>query len=142
MLLNLKRKARQEDLQKWMILSWSIFQGKNENIKKECNYSANKVAEMKKLKQVQSVLASSKAELRRKYNVRELGIFGSYARGQQKKTSDVDILVKFSPNATLFDFVGLGDYLEEKLKIKVDVVSERGIRPELKSDIIKDVIMV
>ena len=97
---------------------------------------------MRKLKQIQSILASSKAELRKRYKVRELGIFGSYSRGEQKKSSDVDILVKFNPNATLFDFVGLVNYLEEKLKIKVDVVSERGIRPELKSSIVKDVVRV
>ena len=76
------------------------------------------------------------------YKVRELGIFGSYARGKQKKSSDVDILVKFDPNATLFDFVGLGNYLEEKLKIKVDVVSEGGIRPELRNSILKGVVRV
>ena len=97
---------------------------------------------MRKLKQIQGILASSKAELRKRYKVRELGIFGSYSRGEQKKSSDVDILVKFNPNATLFDFVGLGNYLEEKLKIKVDVVSERGIRPELKSSIVKDVVRI
>ena len=97
---------------------------------------------MKKLKQIQDIPASSKAELRKRYKVKELGIFGSYARGQQKKTSDVDILVKFNPNASLFDFVGLGNYLEEKLKIKVDVVSENGIRPELKNNIIKGVLKV
>ena len=95
---------------------------------------------MRKLKQIQNILASSKAELRKKYNVNELGIFGSYARGQQKKSSDVDILVRFNPNASLFDFVGLGNYLEEKLKIKVDVVSENGIRPELRSNIVKGVL--
>ena len=97
---------------------------------------------MRKLKQIQSILASSKAELRKRYKVRELSIFGSYSRGEQKKTSDVDILVKLNPNATLFDFVGLGNYLEEKLKIKVDVVSERGIRPELKSSIVRDVVRI
>ena len=97
---------------------------------------------MRKLKQIQNILASSKAELRKRYKVRELGIFGSYSRGEQKKSSDVDILVKFNPNATLFDFVGLGNYLEEKLKIKVDVVSERGIKPELRSNIIKGVLKI
>ncbi len=97
---------------------------------------------MKKLKQIQTILASSKNELRKRYKVRELGIFGSYARGKQKKSSDIDILVKFNPNATLFDFVGVGNYLEEKLKIKVDVVSEGGIRPELKNNIIKEVVKV
>lgn len=95
---------------------------------------------MKKLKQIRTILASSKGELRKRYNVRNLGIFGSYARGEQKKLSDIDILVKFNPNATLFDFVGLGNYLEEKLKIKVDIVSEGGIRPELKDNILKGVI--
>lgn len=97
---------------------------------------------MKKLKQIQTILVSSKDELRKRYKVKELGIFGSYVRGEQKKSSDVDILVKFNPNATLFDFVGLGNYLEEKLKIKVDVVSEAGIRPELRNNIIKEVVKV
>ncbi len=97
---------------------------------------------MRNLKQIQNILASSKPELRKRYKVRELGIFGSYSRGEQKKTSDVDILVRFNPNASLFDFVGLGNYLEEKLKIKVDVVSERGIRPELKSSIVKGVVRI
>ena len=97
---------------------------------------------MKNLKQIQNILASSKSELRKRYNVKELGIFGSYARGKEKKTSDVDILVNFNHNATLFDFVGLGNYLEEKLKIKVDVVSERGIKPELRNNIIKGVVKI
>lgn len=100
------------------------------------------MAKMRKLKQIQNILASSKSELRKKFHVRELGIFGSYARGHEKKSSDLDILVKFNANASLFDFIGLGNYLEEKLKIKVDVVSERGIRPELKNSIVKDVIMI
>jgi predicted nucleotidyltransferase len=97
---------------------------------------------MKNLKHIQSVLSSSKNELRRIYKVEELGIFGSYAAGQQKKSSDVDILVKFKPDATLFDFVGLGNYLEEKVKVKVDVVSENGIRHELKNSIVKDVVRI
>lgn len=97
---------------------------------------------MKKLKQIQTLLALSKDELRKRYKVKELGIFGSYAKGEQKKSSDIDILVKFNPNATLFDFVGLGNHLEEKLKIKVDIISEGGIRPELRSNIIKEVVRV
>lgn len=97
---------------------------------------------MKKLRQIQNILASSKGELIKRYKVKELGIFGSYVRGKQKKSSDVDILVKFNPNATLFDFVGLGNYLEEKLKVKVDVVSEGGIRPELRNTILKEVVRV
>lgn len=97
---------------------------------------------MKKLKQIRDLLASCKNELKKMYKVKELGIFGSYAMGEQKRSSDVDILVKFKPDATLFDFIGLGNYLEQKLKIKVDIVSERGIRPELKSNILKKVLKI
>ena len=97
---------------------------------------------MKSLKQIQSILASSKNELRKSYKVMELGIFGSYARGEQKTSSDIDIVVKFNPRATLFDFVGLGNYLEEKLKMKVDLVSERGIRPEFKHNILNAVLKI
>ena len=50
---------------------------------------------MKDLKQIQSILSKHKEELRRKYNVKEIGVFGSYVRGEQKKSSDIDILVEF-----------------------------------------------
>lgn len=94
------------------------------------------------LKHIKALLSQIKPELRRKYKVKEIGIFGSYARGEQKKTSDLDVLVKFDKNASLFDFVELGNFLEEKLKVKVDVVSEGGVRKELKNIIMKEVIMV
>lgn len=97
---------------------------------------------MKDLKQIRSVLSKQKQELRRKYNIKEIGIFGSYARGEQKKSSDIDILVKFNRNASLFDLVGAGDFLEEKLKMRVDIVSEGGIRQELKSNILGEVMMI
>jgi predicted nucleotidyltransferase len=80
---------------------------------------------------MKSVIADYREIMRRKYKVKGLGLFGSYARGEQKKTSDIDILIKFKNNATLFDFVGLGEFLEEKLKRKVDLVSEGGVRKEL-----------
>ena len=56
---------------------------------------------MKNLKQIQKLLSASKNELRKRYKVKEIGIFGSYVRGEQKKSSDVDILVKFDRYASL-----------------------------------------
>ena len=50
---------------------------------------------MRKLEEIKSILALHKQELRREYRVKEIGIFGSYVRGEQKKRSDVDILVEF-----------------------------------------------
>ena len=88
------------------------------------------------------ILNSLKSEIRDNYKAEIIGIFGSYARGEQNKYSDVDILVRFYEGATLFDLVGLSDLLEDKLKIKVDVVSERALRPELKDQILKEVVMV
>ena len=77
-----------------------------------------------------------------KYNAEIIGLFGSYSRGEQKVGSDVDILVKFCEGATLFDFVGLAEFLEEKIDLKVDIVSERAIREELKDQILKEVVTI
>jgi hypothetical protein len=81
-------------------------------------------------------------EIRKEYKSEIIGIFGSYARGEQRKSSDVDILVRFFERATLFDLVGLANFLEEKLNMKVDIVSEKAIRPELREQILKQVVMV
>ncbi len=97
---------------------------------------------VKKLEQIQAILSASKKELRKKYKVKEFGIFDSYIRGEQKKSSDADIFIRFKPDATLFDLVGMGNYLEEKLRLNVDVVSEGGIRPELKEAIVKESMMI
>jgi predicted nucleotidyltransferase len=77
--------------------------------------------------------------LRRKYKVREIGVFGSYAKNEQKRGSDLDILVEF------YEPVGLGyfelkDFLEDVLKIKVDLVTKIGINPRLKDKILREVI--
>jgi len=63
-------------------------------------------------------------------------------RGEEKPESDVDLLVRFMEGATIFDSVGLAEFLEEKLGIKADVVSERALRSELKEQILKEVVAV
>jgi uncharacterized protein len=69
-------------------------------------------------------------------------VFGSYARREQRGSNDLDILAKFAEGATLFDFVGLGDFLEEKLNLEVDIVSEKALREELREGIFKEVVRV
>jgi len=54
----------------------------------------------------------------------------------------LDILARFLEGATLFDFVGLGNFLEEKLNVKVDIVSERAVREELREGIFKEVVRI
>ena len=95
---------------------------------------------MKTLKNIRDMLVKYKDTVRKEFKAEIVGVFGSYSRNEQNKKSDVDILVRFLDGATLFDLVGLGEFVEEKLKIKADIVSERAIRPELKEQILKEVI--
>lgn len=66
------------------------------------------------------------------------GIFGSFARGEAKKRSDLDILVKFKGRKSLLDLIGLKIELEEKLRRKVDVVEYGAVHPLLKERISKE----
>lgn len=88
------------------------------------------------------ILKSLKGEARLMYKAELKGVFGSLARNEQNRNSDVDILVEFLPGATLFDLSGLGIFLEEKLKSKVDLVSQNAIRDELKHNIYNELVSI
>ena len=85
-------------------------------------------------------LTNLKRDLKDRYQVKELGLFGSYANGEPQEFSDIDILADFEEGADLFDLVGLSLFLEEEFKCKVDVVSRNALREELKDEILKTVI--
>jgi len=70
------------------------------------------------------------------------GIFGSYARGEQKKNSDVDFLVKIKKRISLLDFVGIKLELEEKLGKKVDLVEYDTVKPLIKEEIFKEEVRI
>ena len=91
-----------------------------------------------------AILREHKAEVVQKYRVREIGIFGSFVRGEQKRGSDIDILVEFTPRNIpgLLRLIEMEIYLEKLLRKKVDVVIKSGIRPELKKGILKEVIYI
>lgn len=80
--------------------------------------------------------------LKKRYHVKKMGIFGSVARGEQTKKSDVDILVEFNAPIGFFDFIGLEDFLSKTLHKKVDLVSKKALKPIIKKDILKEVIYV
>jgi len=94
------------------------------------------------LDEITRELEKIKEEISTQFKAEIIGLFGSYVRGEQKEGSDLDILVRFNEGASLFDYIGLADFLEEKLQLKVDVVSERAVRPELRDQILKEVIML
>jgi len=97
---------------------------------------------MKTIENIKRIVKENKDLIAKEFKAEIIGVFGSYVRGEQSKRSDIDILVRFEERATLFDLVGLGDFLEEKLGIKVDIVSERAVRPELKEKILKEVVTI
>jgi predicted nucleotidyltransferase len=76
---------------------------------------------------VLATLRSLKPELVRRFGVREISLFGSFARGDETAASDVDILVDFDPAIGL-EFVSLADFLEKALGRRVDLVSTRALR--------------
>lgn len=77
-----------------------------------------------------------------RYKTKEIGLFGSFARGEQSEDSDIDVLVEFEEGADLFDLVGLADYLEEALQQKVDVVPKRALREELREAVLREVVTI
>lgn len=78
----------------------------------------------------------------KRHDVIKAGIFGSYARGEAKKGSDIDFLVKFRGKKSLFDLSGLKIELEEKLNKKVDLVTYKYIYPKIREQILKEEIRV
>lgn len=88
------------------------------------------------------ILRGLKKEIKTRFKVKGIELFGSIVREQQKETSDIDFLVDFEEEADLFDLVGLGLFLEKKLNQKVDVVSKRALREELRESVLREAVTV
>lgn len=80
--------------------------------------------------------------LKRKYHVKRMGVFGSFARGDQSKKSDIDILIEFNAPIGFFNFIRLENDLSKALHAKVDLVSKKALKPAIKKDILKEVTYV
>lgn len=81
-------------------------------------------------------------DLRERYGITYLGLFGSYVRGEQKKTSDVDILVEFDRPGTLLDFIHLQHDLEDLLGVRVDLVEKSGLKSAIRPHVLAEVVPV
>lgn len=94
------------------------------------------------LGEIKNILKENEPVLKEKFEVKEIGIFGSWIRGEQKKGSDVDILIDFEPEAkiSLLDFVGLENYLSDLLRVKVDLVEKPALKPRIGKHILREVV--
>jgi predicted nucleotidyltransferase len=91
-----------------------------------------------------NILKEHKEELKKRYGVKGIGIFGSYVRGEYKGKSDLDILVEFEEDADvdLLKFVNMENYLSELIGVKVDLVERSGLKPRIGKHILKEVIPI
>lgn len=92
--------------------------------------------------QIMSIIQKNMSFLRSKYNVDTIGVFGSVSRGEDKKTSDVDMLVEFSEPIGMFRFIELEEYLQKLTGRKVDLVTKKALKPAISREILQEVIYV
>ena len=68
----------------------------------------------------------------------QISVFGSYARGEMREDSDIDVLYDFEKSISLFDLIGMKQDLEERLKRKIDLVSKKGLKEWIKPYVLRD----
>ncbi|MBF0606544.1 MAG: nucleotidyltransferase family protein [Candidatus Magnetobacterium sp. LHC-1] len=95
---------------------------------------------MEDIDRVKRTLNEHQKELKNRFGITGIGIFGSFARGEQTPDSDLDVLVSMDKSVSLLEWAGAVNYLSSLLGIKVDVVPVEDIRPELKQVIMEEVI--
>lgn len=99
---------------------------------------------MKTLTQIKTILTEQKPHLAKKYGITEIGVFGSYVRGEQRPDSDLDILIELTdpPFISLMGLVNLENYLSDLLNIKVETAIRTDLKPRLKPYILQEVVML
>ncbi len=95
-----------------------------------------------KLDGIQNILRDILPELKQSHGVKSLGIFGSYARGDQEDRSDLDLLVEFDRAPKIFEFVRLQRRLAAELGVNVDLVMRSALKPNIGKQILKELVPV
>lgn len=91
---------------------------------------------------IRNELVALKSELEAEYPIRDLGVFGSYARDEQGPESDLDVLVTFDRPVSLFELVRLEDEISRRLDCDVDLVTRESLKPRIRSHVDEDVVYV
>jgi len=97
---------------------------------------------MKNIETIKNAISKNRALLAENYKVKIIGIFGSYARGNIREKSDLDILVEFSESPDIFKFIELERFLSNLTGAKVDLVTKKALKPLIKNEILKETIYI
>jgi predicted nucleotidyltransferase len=97
---------------------------------------------MKSLQEIETLLREQKPILRERYKVKDIGIFGSFVRGEQREASDLDLLIEFEEPIGLIKYVGLQNYLTRMVGERVDLVMKSALGPRIGARILEEVVYV
>lgn len=97
---------------------------------------------MKNLTEIREILTENKAVLEKEFGVKEINIFGSYARNEQRRESDLDVLVDFIEPIGLLKFIELENHLSDLLGLKVELVTRKALKPRIGESIIQELVRV
>ena len=92
--------------------------------------------------EILKTLRAHRDELRKRFGVKSLAVFGSVARGEARPDSDVDILVEFEGRATFDRYMGLKFFLEDLLGRRVDLVTRKALKPRMRPYVEQEAIYV
>jgi len=95
-----------------------------------------------KFKHLKEILRQNMAELKERYHIRTLGVFGSYIHQAQQESSDLDLLVEFEVVPSLFEFLELKQHLSDLLGVEVDLVMKDALKPTIGRHILEEVILL
>lgn len=97
---------------------------------------------LKTYSEIRDILKKNEKELKMRYGIKNIGIFGSYLKGEANQDSDLDILVEFSPEVDigLLKFVEIENNLSDIFGIKVDLVEKPALKPRIGKHILKEVV--
>jgi predicted nucleotidyltransferase len=95
---------------------------------------------VKSIGEIVKILKLHIIDMKKKFKIKEIGVFGSYVRGEQGEESDIDMLVEFEDGYKTFDnYMDLKFFLEDVLNSKIDLVIRTTIRDEIKQNILSEV---
>jgi predicted nucleotidyltransferase len=97
---------------------------------------------MKSVEDIKEIIQQHRDDLQMQFGVAEIGLFGSYVRGEQAENSDVDIPVEFEKPVGFFKFLELEEYLEKLIDLKVDLVTKKALKPTIGSYILDEFVPV
>ena len=94
---------------------------------------------MKNFEEIKEIIQKYKGELKEQYGLKEIGIFGSYVRGEQNEESDLDILVELEKPVGFVRFLKLESALSQLLGVPVEIVTKKALKPNIGKRILQEV---